>query len=350
MTKAALRVVTAGEVDAAQLDRFLRGYFSEQKCDFLRDHGLWRHRDNRYRLVVLNSSNQIVGYCAAIPTPIWLLEREIPALFWVDLYVPPEWRGRGIQSLTDQVVHQMADLNLGFPNKFVVPIHRKHGWGVREDCRVMLLPLVPSKVIQVHIAVGWKGLALRSAAWLANPAAWLCRHWLERYEPVSARIVEDPDAESLAVIFRQHREGWITTNRTTDWIRWRYLESPHRSQYTFFTGGSGSIPSLVVVSRTFIRRGVKVTRFLDIFGDLGDRKGLSDVLRLAVREAAKQGASQVTAKASHSALRSILLANGFLYRVSCRLRWFSRDPDVMRIVGESRCHWVLADSDSDTVD
>lgn len=343
------RVVTAEEVDAAQLDRFLRSYFSEQHCDFLRDHGLWHHRSNKHRLVVLNNSNQIVGYCAFIPTVIWLLDREMPASFWVDLYVPPEWRGRGIQSLTDQTIRQMAGLQLGFPNKFVLAIHRKHGWGVREDYRSMILPLIPLKVVRLRFVGGGKGLALRCAAQLARPAAWLYRRWLERYKPASAQILEEPEAESLAAIFLRHRGGWITTNRSADFIRWRYLESPHRSQYTFLTGGSGSIPSLAAVSRTLRRQGVTVTHILDIFGNLEDRKGLSDLLRLAVREAVKQGASQVRAMASDPTLMSTLRLNGF-FAGRFRLRWFSQDPEVMRIIGESRCHWVLADSDNDLLD
>jgi hypothetical protein len=173
---------------------------------------------------------------------------------------------------------------------------------------------------------------------------------LERYEPASAQILEEPEAESLAAIFLRHREGWITTNRSADFIRWRYLESPHRSQYTFFIGGSGLTPSLAAVSRTLTRHGVTVTRILDIFGDLEDRKGLSDILRLVAREAVKRGASQVTAIASDPTLMSILRANGFFVSVRFPFCWFSRDPEVVRIIGESRCHWVLADSDNDLLD
>jgi hypothetical protein len=172
---------------------------------------------------------------------------------------------------------------------------------------------------------------------------------LERYEPVSAQILGEPEAESLAAIFFRHREGWITTNRSADFIRWRYLESPHRSQYTFFIGGSGSTPSLAAVSRTLTLRGVTVTRILDIFGDLEDQKGVSDIVRLVAREAVKQGASQVRAVASDPTLVSTLRVNGF-FANRFRFRWSSQDPEIMRIVGVNRCHWVLADSDNDLLD
>jgi hypothetical protein len=300
-------------------------------------------------LVVLNSSNQIVGYYAYIPTVTWLLDREVPASFCVDLYVPSEQRGQGIQRLTDQVIRQMAGLQLSFPNELSFAIHRKHGLGVRDDYRSMMLPLIPPKVVPLRFVRGGKGLAVRCAAQLARPAAWLYRRWLERYEPVSAQILEEPEAESLAAIFLRQRDGWITTNRSADFIRWRYLESPHRLQYTFFIGGAGSTPSLAAVSRTLTHWGVTVTRILDIFGDLEDRKGVSDIVRLAAREAVKQGASQVRAVASDPTLISTLRVNGF-FANRFRFRWSSQDPEVMRIIGESRCHWVLADSDNDLLD
>ena len=350
MTANIHKIITAQEIDQAQLDRFLRGYFSEQHCNFLRDYGLWHHQSNKHRLIVLNNSEQIVGYCAFIPATIWLLDREIPASFWVDLYVPYKQRGKGIQSLTDQAIREMTGLQLGFPNQFVLPIHKKHGWGIREDYQRMMLPLIPSKVIRLQSMIGRKGVALRSVAQLASPIAWFYRGWLKRYEPTSAQVLEKPEAEALAAIFLRYRDGWVTTNRSADYIRWRYLESPYRSQYTFFVGGTGLYPSLVVVSRTLIRQDRTVTRILDIFGDLEDQQGLSDILRLVIREAVKQGSSQITAIASNPNIMSVLRANGFLANIKFYLRWFSQDPEVMASIGKSRCHWALADSDNDLLD
>lgn len=350
MNKFSFRVTTAEDVDEDQLDHFMRGYFSKVKCAFLREHGLWRHKSNKHRMIVLNDSDQIVGYCAAIPTTIWLVDREMPALFWVDNYVPPKWRGRRIQSLTDQAIRQVPELHLGFPNEFVVPIHRKHGWMVREDCSVMLMPLIPSKIVALQTVSDRKKFAFRFVSQFAKPAAWLWRRWLKDYQPSSAQILEDPDPEFFAAIFRRYRDGWVTVDRSAEYFNWRYIQSPHQAQYTFFAGGSNRVPSLVVICRTFDRRGSKVIRILDIFGDLEDRKGLSDVLRLVAREAIKQGVSQVTIMATDPSLKSILKSNGFILSVVSRFRCYSQDPSLMEIVGKGRCHWALADSDNDTVD
>ena len=252
--------------------------------------------------------------------------------------------------MINQTVRQLSELNLGFPNKFVVPIHRKNGYDVREDYKIMMLPLIPSKVVTFQTGSGIRGLAMKLVSRLAEPLAWLWRRRQGRRRPASAQILESPDPEGFAAIFRQYRDGFVTTNRSAEYIHWRYIESPYRAQYAFFTGGSGPVPSVVVICRTLLHNGVKVTRVLDIFGDMADRKGLKDLLRVVVREAIRQGASQITAMATLPSLMSILRSNGFFLSVPCRFCYYSRRPDLMRIFREHPCHWVLADSDNDTVD
>ena len=58
----------------------------------------------------------------------------------VNIIVDPAFRGRGLQRMMDQRLKEMCDLLLGFPNALAAKIHRKHGWGVREHHRTVLLP------------------------------------------------------------------------------------------------------------------------------------------------------------------------------------------------------------------
>jgi len=349
MKETTFRVVTADDVDPADLDRFLQRAFSKQQCDFWRDHSLWVYRGNQHRLVALNHLSQIVGQYAYIPTVIWLLDRKMSASFWVDLYVDPQWRKRGIQRQLDQISRQTTDLQLSFPNELSTAIHRKHGLAIRDDFRIMMAPFHPTKLPRLLINTGRRGQILRYLATLTKPAAWLYRRRLEQYQATSARILEQPEAEFLANIFLKYRNGMITTNRTPDFIQWRYLESPHRSEYSFLLGGAEATPSLAAVCHTTVSYGVLVTRLIDLFGDLEDHHGVADLLKLVVGEAARRGSSQVTALASTPGLRAIMRANGFVLSRRFPFRWSSQDPETMRIIGKRSCHWVLADSDNDLI-
>ncbi len=291
-----------------------------------------------------------MGYCAVIPTQISLQARGVDALWWVDLYVDPRFRGQGVERMFDESVRSMARVTLGVPNHAAVEIHRRHGWGVRHDYRIMVLPLAPEKMLHAHAASDRKTYALQCAAWLASSPAWLFRRWLGRYEPTSARALAGPDAEFLAGVFKKGGAEWVTTNRSADFIRWRYLDSPHRSQYRFYVAGGDENPSLVLISRTFLRNAVKMTRLLDIFGDMGSRRVIADGVRTVLRDAVGDGVAQVSAQATHPAIASVLRSAGFVLSVSNRFCWLSSDSELMHAIGEGPCHWVLADGDNDSVD
>ncbi len=349
MASGEFRVVTDAEIDSQDLDRFMRGYFSTEKCDYLRDYGAWHYRGRGNRLIVLNSEGAIVGHRGTMPVEVKLGNRTVSAIWLMDLYVAPEWRGRGIKRLTDEVVYEMAELAIGFPNAFVVPIHRKHGWGVRDDLRLMMLPLRPNEILGGRSVEGIKGWGVNMLSKAALPLVSLYKRRLAVYKSVSAWRMKETDAAVLTEIFQQGHSDWISTNRGVDYIADRYLTSPFRSQYAFFVGGNGEAPSLAVILRTFDRGGIKIARILDVFGDFTNRQVLSDLMKTAVRYAMQEGAAQVTALASNPFLVKSLRKRGFLLSQPVFFHWYSQDQSLMQTMARRRCHWVYADSDNDSV-
>lgn len=350
MTNHTYTVVNGRDLSPEKLDGLMRRCFSTTKSDFLRDHGDWRHHGNEHRYVVVQDDGEQVGYFASIPVEVLFQGEPRAALWWMDLFVPPEYRGRGIQRVTDQAARQMADLHLGFPNHVAAAIHQKHGWGVRSDYRVVMLPLQPTKLPHIREAAGWKSYARLAAAWALMPVAWGYRRWLAAQSHLAARRVEDPTAEFLADVFRKQDHRILTTNRTADYLRWRYLESPHRQQLLFFTSGAEQAPALAAVTRSFMRQGVKIARILDVFGNLSDTVALTALLRRIVVEMSRQKAVYITAMVTRPELVPIFRAVGFVFSVSSRFRWFSPDPEEMRLMGETPGYWCLGDSDNDSID
>ena len=84
------------------------------------------------------------------------------ALWWTDLVVAPEFRGRGLRTLMDREVRSRTDLMLGFPNLLAAGIHLRHGWGVRDDLRALLAPIVPARRPAGTRSRGGRGFRARS--------------------------------------------------------------------------------------------------------------------------------------------------------------------------------------------
>lgn len=340
------RVVTVDEVDGEELHRFLSRFFTPVKAEFLRRHGAWWHRGEENRMVLAVGS-EIAGYCAVIPGLCRVEGEAVPALWWMDLVIAPEHRGRRFQSLLDDEVRRRAGLLLGFPNELAAKIHRKHGWGVREDLAALLAPLVPSRLGAVRRARGFKGFLLRAAALALTPAAALWRRRLAREEPGGARLWKEPSAAALATVAALGSSQVVTLMRDEDHFRWRYLEGPHRSQLRFFAAGGEEPtedPTAVLILR--LLPGGE-SRVLDLFGDLGDAAALHHLLRRTLAEACREGAGQVTALAATPELRRAFKGAGFFLSSTARFCWSSTDGAIMEAIDRSEHHWCLGDSDHD---
>lgn len=337
-------VCPASQVDQQELHAFLRRFFGDAKAEFLRLHGTWWHRGEKNRWV-LRDGDSVAGYCAVIPTTCLVAGRPRDAVWWVDLVIAPEYRGRGLQTLFDDLVRGRGRLLLGFPNALAAEIHRHHGWGVREDLRSLLLPLDPRRVSAVRRASGIRGAALRLAAGALVPGAFLWRRHLAVYRPTSARRLREPDFETLAAAAEQMDSRWLTTLRDASYLRWRFGEGPF--PHRIYVAGDGPRPQLVLITRRIGLGGTRVERWLDLFGDLDDRRLLDDLLRCAAGDAARGGVAQITALAAHPSIHSALRRQGFVAGSSARFCWLDDERETMRAITEAPHHWCLGDSDND---
>jgi GNAT superfamily N-acetyltransferase len=339
-------VVPIDQVDTAELRDLLERAYGSTKRAFLEAHGAWWHRGNENRLALVVDGT-VAGYCAVIPTTSLVADEAVPAVWWIDLYIAPEFRGRGLQTLMDEAVQEIADLKLGFPNELAAKIHRKHGWGVREDLRVVMLPLRPRQVMEGRGGGGMKGRALKGMATLLEPLAAVWRWRLKRHTPTTARRLNDPDPAYLASIFERYRSSRITTTwRDADFLRWRFLEAPYRDQLNVFVAGPERAPTQYLITRHVPGDDGIRTRVLDLFGNFADVNALQAVLRAATRDAVQQGAIQVTAMLSLPELLPAFRAEGFVASTQARFCWLASEPSRMLPFGET-AHWTLADSDND---
>lgn len=348
------RIATAADVDKSSLDAFLNRFYPPSKCEFLRQHGAWWHGGDENRWVLLlddqtcgERSRTIAGYCAVIPTRVLIEGQVTPAIWWVDLVIAPEFRGRGLQTLFDEKIRSMDMLKLGFPNPLAARIHRQHGWGVRDDLRVMMLPLQPLHIKQVSTAVGARGFFLRAFASGITPWAARVSLRLKHYQPRTARRLENPPASALSAVFDRYKQADLTTTyRDADYFQSRFFAAPYRDELAFYLAGPGHAPRHYLVARHLKTDGIALTRILDIFGDFSDEDGIKDIIRLALKDAVLGGSSQVTILAAVPELRTLLRKQGFLLGNRASFCWIGNSRDRMSLL-RGQSHWTLADSDND---
>lgn len=336
------------DYDLESVDRFLRSCFPATKCDFLRDYGAWRHQGNQNRYVVMDCGG-VVGYFSSIPGNIRIGNDVLGARWWMDLFVPPEHRGRGIQRVTDEFAKSLPGLHLGFPNHLAARIHQKHGWGVRSDLAVMMFPLDPLRLKQVRRSTGVRGVFLRCGAHVASPlVSWVKRGILASDSSMHGDRVS---GRNLSIdCWPLGSSNLATTERTKDWLEWRFLHSPFRGEYSFCATETEDGESLGAVTRTFTRDGTTYVRILDLMGRIDDLRAVARLTRAVISDAVAIEATAVTILAGHRRLQRALFRAGFLLQASTRLRWWSTEREHCDALAGAKCHFSLADSDNDTVD
>ena len=294
--------------------------------------------------MVLVESEEVIGYCGVIPVGCRVGNQVHDALWWVDLVIHPAHRGRGLQTLFDERIRSMSQLKLGFPNALAAKIHRKHGWGVREDYETLLLPLRPRRLRAVSRARGWKKLGLQTAATAIEPAAAIVRKRLLKTPEDGVDRSGAIDASTLANLFdRSHPREHATAARDPAYLEWRYGCSPDRDELTCYVADG----QLAAVVRTLHDSPQSIVRILDLFGSFENTELMHSLLRAIGHDAAQSGASQVTLFSTLPAIGSAARRVGFRLPGDGRFCWYSAEQSLHELIGTSPHHWVLGDSDHD---
>ncbi len=340
------QVLTADQLELGLLDAFLRRAFPPLKSGFLNQHGDWWHVSHSNRLVI-QMDGQIAGYCAVIPTKIWISGQVHQALWWVDIIIAQEFRGRGLQSLFDRRIQEMAPILLGFPNDVAGKIHRKHGWGVREDMPILMLPLWPRDVKLVRTTEGWKGTGMRSGAMGLSPLAAVWRSFLAVQRSAHVTKLDEPNSDLLSGVFFRTKNAVNTTWRDSSYFAWRYGVAPMPDEYCYYLAGDPQAPSHYLIARHITQAdGVRYSRILDVFGDFSDLAALRQLLLQAVQDAIIHGSGQLTIFAANPQLKKVAQRLGFLISVPVGFCWLSDLQEIMQALAGDN-YWTIADSDND---
>jgi len=343
------RLLTASEVNQDDLHNFLLRFFGKEKSNFLSMHGEWLHVSNNNRWVILDKTN-IVGYCAIIPTKISFNEKMFPALWWVDIIIAPEYRGHGLQSIFDKKIQESKSIKLGFPNEVAARIHRKHGWGVREDLEVRLLPLKPTRVYQVRCATGLRAVKFKTLAVLISPVMLVYKYMMRKKRTSKVVQIDDPHAAIFSDIYHRYPCNNLTTTvRDEDYFNHQFITSPVRHELSFYTYGPLQKPTHYLIARKFDRDGEQTIRILDLYGNFNDRRGVRELIHRIIEEAIELRVAQITVMATDGEIKKLLSQLGFLIKTRVRFCWKSY-YDMAMDNFDGNVYWTLADSDNDEID
>lgn len=241
------------------------------------------------------AADRIVGFHGALPFRLWHRGREVRGLYTLEVATDPDYQGRGIftqlgRAIIDGARGDGTQIIRIFPNLQSAPgFYGKLGY-----TELAPFPVVARFLGNLRGPVAER---LPALAPVAAPADLLLRAGLVRARLARARgrrggahvaplTAFGPWADTLWESLRDTLG--TTTIRDSRFLRWRYLEGPHRYTILGLDRGNGPVAFAVVGVRPW--KGGKAADLLEVMAAPGDRAAVDHLLAEASLLAAREGA------------------------------------------------------------
>lgn len=347
MDKLEINLNSFSQVDDNKLYNFLTTAFGKDKAEFLKNYYMWWY--NGDNAIIATANNEVAGFCGIIPDRIKAGKEIINAAWWVDLYVHPKFRGLGIQRLLNNKVLEKYPNIFGFPNKVASLIHKKHGWLILNNCNIYLFPVIFEEISPIKKINSKYKFLIPILSILTKPIIF---YFINKLKQKGNRtiLIDNVDLNVLSSCYDKLSEiNIITTHRDHQYLKRKYIHSPFAHQLKYFIAGTEDDSQLILIMRLLDHKQPIIARIIDLIGNINNYKLLEDVIIAATKYAISRGAVQITIATSYPLIKNILLNSGYFINKTFRFCFFVRDNQLKEIINKYPHHWVLADSDNETL-
>ena len=114
------------EIDNNQLHIFYKDVFKD-RCEVLLKNLKWYYRINYLNCepIVLVLKNKVVGQLGLIPIKVKIRNNIIPATWYIDLVVHPEFQGKGLGSILVNEGQKQSKIQIAICNEAALKVYKK---------------------------------------------------------------------------------------------------------------------------------------------------------------------------------------------------------------------------------
>lgn len=261
----------------------------------------WKHEANPFGQslsLVAEHAGQVVGFRTFLRWRFLAGGRRLEAVRAVDTATHPDYQGRGIFTrLTRAGVDALqgeADLIFNTPNSQSRPGYLKMGWSAAGSVPLAVRPVHPGRLLRGGHA------ALRGRGAPGGPPP-QCQ-----WAPAATALSDGPAVTAL--LEAAGTDGRITTDRSLDYLRWRYADAPDLD-YRAVTVHDGDELVGLAIGRSRRRGPLSELLLAELIVHGGDQRMARRLLRAAARAGCDHVAAHLPAG---SALAAAGRAAGYL--------------------------------------
>ena len=318
----------------------MKDQFGQKKAKFIIKNGEWLHKGNENRYVLLLDS-KIIGYFGFIPTKLIVNDKQINGIWWTDLIISHEYRGRGYQTIIDNFVKSRSGIKLGFCNNTAAKIHSKHNWKVYTNSKILLLPIDVN-----NIPVLKNNYLIK---YISKFILYMVKKSLHKFKPRWSIIDKTPKPGFYSKLFLLSlNNSLVNIDRNKKYLNWRYFNSPYFGDYKFYFCDISEYVKVALIARIMRGNNGPQMRIVELFGTIRNRKAVKDLIKTVVSDAIKLGVVQITIMETNLKLQSLLFQCGFLLFRRVNFVCQYNDAEIRKSI--SRVRLSFGDSDNDFLD
>ena len=195
------------------------------------DYGLngggWHLMNNKGK--ILSIDNKIIGQAGLIPVDLSIGENKVPAIWFVDFAVLPEFQGKGYGQILTKEWMKICPNQITFCNNLSLRIFKKFGWKNNLSTKRLAMPINASKFLPLV-----KRLNLN---FLDSPLRNFIKKKYNRSISINPYKIEDNYKiinDSFKIKKIEKNNGFAEIVRDEKWLHWRLMECPYKKDIYFF--------------------------------------------------------------------------------------------------------------------
>ena len=218
------------EIDIAKLSDFYKKiYYKRYKS--LTSNWRWWYRVgyNEFEPLVLSVDNKVIGQAGLLPIDLRIKEKKVPAIWFVDFAILPEFQGKGFGQILTREWMKICPNQITFCNNKSLKIFIKFGWEKNSLTKRFVKPINPLKFFPLfrRFKLNFVNKTLRD---IINKK--FSRNVSIKPHSINGNFKIINDSFKIKKLIKSTEVAEII--RDEEWLHWRLVECPYKKDIHFF--------------------------------------------------------------------------------------------------------------------
>ena len=218
------------EVTKDQLsDFYKKTYYPRYKS--LTNHWRWWYRVgyNEFEPLIISIDNKVIGQAAYLPTELNVLGNKVPAIWFVDYAILPEFKGKGLGKIMYKEWMKICPNQMAICSDDSLRVLKKFGWKDNSATKRLARPINALNFLPIikNFKLNFVNKTLR----------YLIKKKYNRNISINPYKISDNFKiinDSLKLKKNSTNNGFASIIRDEKWLNWRLMECPYKKDIYFF--------------------------------------------------------------------------------------------------------------------